>query len=103
MTLVAGIDSPTQSCKVVSCDADDTDDTDDADDGPLRRRGTAGHPDRSDVNPYVNPDVDPAAWWTALVATFGNGSRLSGVAPAYVNSVNGYAPGAFEPGSLTSW
>jgi xylulokinase len=50
MTLVAGIDSSTQSCKVVIRDAET---------GRLVREGRASHPDGT--------EVDPAAWWQALV------------------------------------
>ena len=46
MTLVAGVDSSTQSCKVVIRDADT---------GALVRQGRAPHPDGT--------EVDPAAWW----------------------------------------
>jgi xylulokinase len=49
MTLVAGIDSSTQSCKVVVRDAAT---------GALVRTGRASHPDGT--------SVDPEAWWTAL-------------------------------------
>ncbi|MDT4951033.1 MAG: xylulokinase, partial [Pseudonocardiales bacterium] len=49
MTLVAGIDSSTQSCKVVVRDADT---------GALVRSGTAAHPDGT--------EVDPERWWSAL-------------------------------------
>ncbi|QHE70135.1 xylulokinase [Rhodococcus sp. WAY2] len=42
MTLVAGIDSSTQSCKVLVCDADT---------GELVRKGTAPHPDGTEVHP----------------------------------------------------
>ncbi|WP_310964963.1 xylulokinase [Nocardioides terrisoli] len=49
MTLVAGIDSSTQSCKVVVREADD---------GALVRTGSAPHPDGT--------EVDPRAWWGAL-------------------------------------
>ncbi|KQQ49660.1 xylulokinase [Plantibacter sp. Leaf314] len=49
MTLVAGIDSSTQSCKVVIRDADT---------GALVREGRASHP--------AGTEVDPAAWWAAL-------------------------------------
>ncbi|MDO9398264.1 MAG: xylulose kinase, partial [Herbiconiux sp.] len=48
MTLVAGIDSSTQSCKVVIRDLAD---------GSLVRQGRASHP--------AGSEVDPAAWWTA--------------------------------------
>ena len=49
MALVAGIDSSTQSCKVVICDADT---------GETVRSGSAPHPQGT--------EVDPAAWWAAL-------------------------------------
>jgi xylulokinase len=47
--LVAGVDSSTQSTKVVLCDAAD---------GTVVGRGSAPHP--------PGTEVDPAAWWTAL-------------------------------------
>jgi xylulokinase len=49
MTLVAGIDSSTQSCKVVVVDADT---------GVIVREGRAAHPDGT--------EVDPRAWWAAF-------------------------------------
>jgi xylulokinase len=49
VTLVAGIDSSTQSCKVVVRDAET---------GALVRSGRAAHP--------PGTEVDPAAWWSAL-------------------------------------
>ena len=49
MTLVAGVDSSTQSCKVVVHDADT---------GRLVREGRAGHPDAT--------EVDPQAWMSAV-------------------------------------
>ncbi|MET0452434.1 MAG: xylulokinase [Mycobacterium sp.] len=49
MALVAGIDSSTQSCKVVICDAAT---------GETVRSGSAPHPGGT--------EVDPAAWWAAL-------------------------------------
>jgi len=49
MTLVAGIDSSTQSCKVVIRDAES---------GRLVRSGSAPHPDGT--------EVDPEHWWRAL-------------------------------------
>lgn len=45
MTLVAGIDCSTQSCKVLVCDADT---------GAVLRQGRAAHPDGT--------EIDPAAW-----------------------------------------
>ena len=49
MALVAGVDSSTQSCKVVIRDADT---------GELVRQGSAQHPPGTEVH--------PDAWWTAL-------------------------------------
>lgn len=49
MALVAGVDSSTQSCKVVIRDAET---------GALVREGRASHPDGTEVN--------PSHWWTAL-------------------------------------
>jgi xylulokinase len=49
MTFVAGIDSSTQSTKVVLCDADD---------GTVVGTGSAPHP--------PGTEVDPRAWWDAL-------------------------------------
>ncbi|MYT27415.1 MULTISPECIES: xylulokinase [unclassified Streptomyces] len=49
MPTVAGVDSSTQSCKVVVCDADT---------GKVLHRGRAAHPDGT--------EIAPAAWWRAL-------------------------------------
>jgi xylulokinase len=49
MTLVAGVDSSTQSCKVVIRDLET---------GVLVREGRASHPNGTEVN--------PSAWWAAL-------------------------------------
>lgn len=49
MSLVAGIDSSTQSCKVLVCDAET---------GAIVRSASAPHPGGT--------EVDPAAWWDAL-------------------------------------
>ncbi|MGW2597955.1 xylulokinase [Streptomyces klenkii] len=51
MPTVAGVDSSTQSCKVVVCDADT---------GEVLHRGRAAHPDGT--------EVAPGAWWQALLA-----------------------------------
>jgi xylulokinase len=63
MTLVAGVDSSTQSCKVVVRDADT---------GALVRTGKAAHP--------VGTEVDPAAWWDALLAAIEAAGGLDDVA-----------------------
>ncbi|RJK97017.1 xylulokinase [Vallicoccus soli] len=59
--LVAGVDSSTQSCKVVVCEART---------GRVVREGRAAHPDGSEVH--------PDAWWTALQEASGGG-LLEGV------------------------
>ncbi|MFI7605687.1 xylulokinase [Micromonospora sp. NPDC049366] len=62
MPLVAGVDSSTQSSKVVVRDAES---------GALVRQGRAPHPDGT--------EVDPAAWWTALRAAVDAAGGLSDV------------------------
>jgi xylulokinase len=62
-TLVAGVDSSTQSCKVVVRDAAT---------GALVRSGRAGHPDGT--------EVDPAAWWAALATATDEAGGLDDVA-----------------------
>lgn len=52
VTLVAGIDSSTQSCKIVVCDADS---------GSVVRTASSPHPGGT--------EVDPAHWWDALQRT----------------------------------
>jgi xylulokinase len=51
VALVAGIDSSTQSCKVVVCDADS---------GEVVRTASSPHPDGT--------EIDPQLWWAALQA-----------------------------------
>lgn len=63
MTLVAGIDSSTQSCKVLVCDADT---------GEIVREGRASHPDGT--------EVDPRAWEAAAVEAIGGAGGLDDVA-----------------------
>jgi len=72
MTLVAGVDTSTQSCKVVVCDADT---------GDVLREGRAPHPDGT--------EVDPRLWWAAFeqagaglldgVAAIGVGGQQQGM------------------------
>jgi len=69
MPLVAGVDSSTQSCKVVIRDADT---------GALVREGRASHPDGT--------EVDPEAWWQALVAAIADAGGLADVAAISVSS-----------------
>ena len=63
MPLVAGVDSSTQSCKVVVRDLET---------GAIVRTGRAAHPDGT--------EVDPEAWWVALVAAVADAGGLSDVA-----------------------
>lgn len=63
MTLVAGIDSSTQSCKVVIRDAST---------GALVRSGSAPHP--------AGTSVDPNAWWDALQTALAAAGGLDDVA-----------------------
>ncbi|SBT46530.1 xylulokinase [Micromonospora auratinigra] len=67
MPLVAGIDSSTQSCKVVVRDAET---------GALVRQGRAPHPDGTEVDPY--------AWWDALRAALAQAGGLADVAAVSV-------------------
>ncbi|HMH57669.1 MAG TPA: FGGY family carbohydrate kinase, partial [Galbitalea sp.] len=63
MPLVAGVDSSTQSCKVVIRDPES---------GAVVRTGRASHPDGT--------EVDPAAWWDALLAAIADAGGLADVA-----------------------
>ncbi|WP_243075551.1 xylulokinase [Microbacterium sp. SS28] len=62
MTLVVGVDSSTQSCKVVVTDAAT---------GAVVRQGRASHPDGT--------EVDPAAWWDALQGAISDAGGLEDV------------------------
>lgn len=62
-TLVAGVDSSTQSCKVVVRDADT---------GAPVRAGRANHP--------PGTEVDPGAWWSALATAVDRAGGLADVA-----------------------
>jgi xylulokinase len=62
MTLVAGVDSSTQSCKVVIRDAAT---------GELVRQGRATHPDGT--------EVAPDAWWSALQSALDEAGGLADV------------------------
>ncbi|MGV9195261.1 xylulokinase [Microbacterium sp. MC2] len=63
MALVMGVDSSTQSCKVVICDAET---------GQVVRTGRASHPDGT--------SVDPEAWWAALQSAIADAGGLDDVA-----------------------
>jgi xylulokinase len=62
MGLVAGVDSSTQSCKVVVRDLET---------GAVVRSGRATHPDGT--------EVDPAAWWQALLAAIDDAGGIADV------------------------
>ncbi|WES63291.1 xylulokinase [Microbacter sp. GSS18] len=63
MALVMGVDSSTQSCKVVMTDAAT---------GEIVRQGRAAHPDGT--------AVDPAAWWVALQQAIADAGGIDDVA-----------------------
>ncbi len=67
MVLVAGIDTSTQSCKVVVCDAST---------GEVVRSGKAPHPDGTEVH--------PDAWWDALQVAIRDAGGLTDVAAVSV-------------------
>ncbi|MGW4799301.1 xylulokinase [Nonomuraea sp. NPDC004297] len=67
MTLVAGVDSSTQSCKVVIRDAQT---------GALVRQGRATHP--------AGTEVHPSHWWTALLRAVEEAGGLHDVAAVSV-------------------
>ena len=63
MTLVAGVDTSTQSCKVLVFDAES---------GALIRQGSAKHPDATECH--------PDAWWAAFEAASAMAGGLGDVA-----------------------
>jgi xylulokinase len=67
VTLVAGIDSSTQSCKVLVCDGET---------GAVVRSASAPHPGGT--------EVDPQAWWQALEAAIDGVGGLDDVAAVSV-------------------
>ncbi|MDT5266849.1 MAG: xylulokinase, partial [Mycobacterium sp.] len=69
MTLVAGIDSSTQSCKVVVCDAET---------GDTVRSGSEPHPGGT--------EIDPVRWWSALQAAIVGAGGLDDVAAISVGA-----------------
>ena len=69
MELVAGIDSSTQSCKVVICDAGT---------GETVRSASSPHPQGT--------EVDPRLWWSALQASIDAVGGLADVAAASVGA-----------------
>ena len=75
MPLVAGVDSSTQSCKVVIRDAET---------GALVRSGRASHPDGTEVH--------PDAWWEGLTTAVRDAGGLA--------DVEGIAVGAQQHGMV---
>lgn len=73
MTLVAGIDSSTQSCKVVICDAET---------GSIVRSASSPHPGGT--------EVDPELWWQALQRTI---TMAGGVGDVSAMAVGGQQHG----------
>lgn len=69
MTLVAGIDSSTQSCKVAICDAGT---------GTVVRSAAAPHPDGT--------EADPQSWWSALQAAISAAGGFDDVAAISVGA-----------------
>jgi xylulokinase len=69
VTLVAGIDSSTQSCKVLVCDADT---------GQVVREGRAAHPDGT--------EIDPAAWESAAAEAIAAAGGFDDVAAVAVGA-----------------
>ncbi|MDI3195523.1 xylulokinase [Pseudarthrobacter sp. AL07] len=67
MPLVAGVDSSTQSCKVVIRDAET---------GALLRQGSARHPEGT--------EIDPELWWAALQKAIDTAGGLEDVAAVSV-------------------
>ncbi|MGE2735541.1 xylulokinase [Mycolicibacterium vaccae] len=75
MTLVAGVDSSTQSCKVVVCEAET---------GRVVRSASTPHPGGT--------EVDPQAWWAAL--------QTSVTAAGGIDDVSAVAVGAQQHGMV---
>jgi xylulokinase len=69
VALVAGIDSSTQSCKVVVCDTET---------GEIKRSASSPHPDGT--------EVDPQLWWSALSDSIGAVGGLDDVAAVSVGA-----------------
>ena len=81
MTLVMGVDSSTQSCKVVVVDTAT---------GAIVREGRAAHPDGT--------SVDPAAWWEALQAAIADAGGLG--EPGSPDGVVAWAIGGQQHGMV---
>jgi xylulokinase len=69
VALVAGIDSSTQSCKVVICDSDT---------GEIVRSASSAHPDGT--------EIDPQLWWSALRSSINAAGGLDDVAAVSVGA-----------------
>ena len=69
MTLVAGIDSSTQSCKIVVRDLAS---------GAILRKGSAPHP--------AGTEVDPEAWWIALQSAISSAGGVDDVSAISISA-----------------
>ena len=83
MPLVIGVDSSTQSCKVVVTDAAT---------GAVVRSGRASHPDGT--------EVDPAAWWTALQVALRDSAQGLAIDAGALDDVEAWAIGGQQHGMV---
>ncbi|WP_334152286.1 xylulokinase [Microbacterium sp.] len=83
MALVLGVDSSTQSCKVVVVDAET---------GAVVRSGRAAHPDGT--------SVDPNAWWIALTAAIDDASTGLSTGAGGLDGVEAWAIGGQQHGMV---
>ena len=81
MTLVAGVDSSTQSCKIVVRDAET---------GALVRSGKASHPDGTEVH--------PDHWWSALQEAATAAGGLDDVAAISIITFDSLSYALLAPG-----
>ncbi|WP_457100396.1 xylulokinase [Microbacterium sp. P5_E9] len=83
MPLVIGVDSSTQSCKVVVTDAAT---------GAVVRSGRASHPDGT--------EVDPAAWWSALQVALRDSAQGLAIDAGALDDVEAWAIGGQQHGMV---
>src|SRR6478752_2147185 len=83
MPLVIGVDSSTQSCKVVVTDAAT---------GAVVRSGRASHPDGT--------EVDPAAWWSALQVALRDSAHGLAIDAGALDDIEAWAIGGQQHGMV---
>jgi xylulokinase len=83
MALVLGVDSSTQSCKVVVVDAET---------GAVVRTGRATHPEGT--------SVDPDSWWTALTAAIDDASTGLSTGAGGLDGIEAWAIGGQQHGMV---